>query len=281
MTISLGFLVSTAQAQTPDNVVARGVADADIAYAQVALANGMPTASLRYFAVDGVAFAPRAVNGKKYWAAHEKDFKGDLIWSPVFATAAHAGDLACTTGPWELKRDGQSVAFGNYVTVWSKESAGDWKVVLDVGTENPQPTNPPASLQLMPPDATAGERLLEDVRRRLLKRERAFLAASRKDAGAAALASADDEIRVFRENALPAVGLAAARLLLGTEHLNLRHEYGGGKMSSSGDLSYSYGNYSVERGNTTERGIYLDLWRLNLNGDWQLILDLQKKIADS
>ena len=49
-------------------------------------------------------------------------------------------------------------------------------------------------------------------------------------------------------------------------------------MSRSGDLYYSYGNYSEERGNVVERGIYIMIWRANMNGDWKLVLDLRKKL---
>ena len=54
-------------------------------------------------------------------------------------------------------------------------------------------------------------------------------------------------------------------------------ESGGSKMSRSGDLSFSYGNYSEERGSAAEHGIYLLIWRANMNGDWKLALNLQKK----
>jgi hypothetical protein len=49
-------------------------------------------------------------------------------------------------------------------------------------------------------------------------------------------------------------------------------------MSSSDDLYFSYGNYSEKRGNVTERGIYVMIWRANMNGDWKLALNLQKKL---
>jgi hypothetical protein len=66
--------------------------------------------------------------------------------------------------------------------------------------------------------------------------------------------------------------------MLTSEHGKVSFEPGGSKMSRSRDLSYSYGNYSEERGNATEHGIYLIIWRANMNGDWKLALNLQKKL---
>jgi len=238
----------------------------------------MPAASVEYFAEDGIAFAPGAVNGKKYWAGRT-DFPGTLIWQPIFAFAAGAADLGYTTGMWELKKANEplSLGFGHYVTVWGKQLKGNWKIALDVGTENPQPPETSPGLQVLPPDVTAGTQPLENARRSLQKAERQFTKAAHSNIGQAILDSATDDVRVYREKSFPAIGLVAAKLMLTSEHGEASFEAGGSKMSRSGDLSYSYGNYSEERGNAVERGIYLMIWRANMNGDWKLALNLQKK----
>jgi ketosteroid isomerase-like protein len=239
----------------------------------------MPAASVEYFAEDGVAFAPAAVNGKKYWAGRTK-FPGTLIWEPIFAFAAGAADLGYTTGIWELKKGNEplSLGFGHYVTVWAKQSNGQWKIALDVGTENPQPPESSPSLQVLPPDVIADTQLQENSRRSLQKAEWQFGEAAHNGIGKAILDCATDDIRVYREKSFPAVGLVAAELMLASEHGKVSFEPGGSKLSRSGDLSYSYGNYSEERGNVVEHGIYLMIWRANMNGDWKLALNLQKKL---
>jgi ketosteroid isomerase-like protein len=191
-----------------------------------------------------------------------------------------AADLGYTTGIWELKKgdEPRSLGFGHYVTIWAKQRNGQWKIALDVGTENPQPPEPPPSLQLLPPDVTAGTPPQENSRRTLQKAERQFAEAAHDDIGKAILDCATDDIRVYREKSFPAVGLVAARLMLTPERGKVRFEAGGSKMSRSGDLSYSYGKYSEERGNAVEHGIYLTIWRANMNGDWKLALNLQKKL---
>jgi ketosteroid isomerase-like protein len=112
----------------------------------------------------------------------------------------------------------------------------------------------------------------------LQKAQRQFAEAAHNGIGKAILDYAADDIRVYREKSFPAVGLVAAKLMLTSEQGNVTFQPGGSKMSRSGDLFYSYGNYSEERGNVVEHGIYLMIWRADMNGDWKLALNLQKKL---
>jgi ketosteroid isomerase-like protein len=271
-----------ALAQSPDTSAAREIARVDSEYSKLSLAKGMPAASVENFAEHGVAFAPGAVNGKKYWASRT-EFRGTLIWQPIFAFAAAAADLGFTTGPWELKKgnDEPSLGYGHYVTIWSKQRDGKWRIALDVGTENSEPRQPPPNLQVQPSDIPAAMRGPEDARRELETAEHKFTQLARDDIGKAILGSATDDIRIYRDKSFPAVGLVATRLMLESEHGRVTFQPGGSKMSESGDLYYSYGNYSEERGNVLEHGIYVMIWRANMNGDWKLALALQKKLPPS
>jgi ketosteroid isomerase-like protein len=268
-----------ASAQSPDTSAAREIARIDNEYSTLSMAKGMPAASVEYFAADGIAFAPTAVNGKKFWTSRT-DFPGTLIWQPIFAFAGAAGDLGFTTGPWELKKgnDQPSLGYGHYVTLWSKHRDGKWKIALDVGIENPEPREPPPDLEVLPSDIAAGTRQQEEARRELRKAEAKFAEIARDDIGKAIIDAATDDIRVYRDKSFPAIGLIAVKLMLSSEHGRGTFEAGGSKMSSSGDLSYGYGNYSEERGNVIDHGIYVMIWRANMNGDWRLALNLQKKL---
>jgi ketosteroid isomerase-like protein len=265
-----------ALAQSADTSPVREIARIDREYSDLSVAKGMPAASVEYFAGDGLAFAPTAVNRKKYWASRT-DFPGTLIWQPIFAFVGGAGELGYTTGVWELKKGNEpSLGFGHYVTIWAKQRDEKWKIALDVGTENPQPRGPPPDLEILPPDITQQSR--DDTHHNLRKAEDKLAEAARNDIGKAIIDSATDDVRVYRDNAFPAVGLVAVKLMLGSEHEQLTFESAGSKMSSSGDLYYSYGNYSEKHGNVVERGIYVMIWRANMNGDWKLALNLQKKL---
>ena len=266
---------SPSPAPLDDTSAARETARRDRDYSALSVEKGMPAACVAYFADEGIAFAPRAVNGKKYWGA-QKEFPGTLVWEPIFAASSRAGDLGYTTGPWELKKNNESGAFGNYVTVWRKRAREEWKIVLDVGVDNPQPTEPPPALQVLPAEVPPAQR--EQSQRNYRRAERTFAEHAREDVGKAIIEDAAHEIRVLRDKSFPAVGASAVQVILGSEHGKVLQQNGGTKLSSSGDLAYTYGNYSEERGNITDRGIYLRIWQVDLNGDWKLVLDLRKKV---
>jgi ketosteroid isomerase-like protein len=262
-------------APASDTSAAREMAKTDSIYSALSVEKGMPAACLVYFADDGIAFAPRATNGKKYWAS-QKEFPGTLVWEPIFSAASRSGDLGYTTGPWELKSKTKPSSFGNYVTIWRKDAGKEWKIALDVGIDNPQPTSPPPDLQVLPADVVAGDS--EAGRRNYRRTQLAFGESAKRDIGKALLKYAAPEIRVLRPKSFPAVGTAAAQVILESENGKAVQQAGATHLSSSGDFAYTYGNYSAERGNIAEHGIYLMIWQVDLNGDWKLTLDLRKKV---
>lgn len=272
--LALGARSESTPAPASDTSAVRAMAKTDSVYSALSVEKGMPAACLVYFADDGIAFAPRAMNGKKFWGS-QKEFPGTLMWQPVFSAASRSGDLGYTTGPWELKSQTKPSSFGNYVTIWRKDADKEWKIALDVGIDNPQPTTPPPDLQVLPADVVAGD--AEAARRKFRRTALAFGESAKQDIGKALIKHAAPEIRVFRDKAFPAVGTAAAQVILGSENGKVVQKAGATNLSSSGDIAYTYGNYSEERGNMTERGIYVMIWQVDLNGDWKLVLDLRKK----
>lgn len=272
-------LLAAARLQAEDvdlEKTVQSVIEAELSYNRLAAEKNFALASVEVFADDGVAFAPGPVNGKKFWGTQTE--APNLTWKPVFATASRAGDLGYTTGPWELRKqreDSKPAAFGHYNTIWRKNKEGVWKVAVDVGTSHPEPTEPPGEVETFVPDFPVAQP--DAVRKKLEDAEKSFAELLLKDAGAAALAMAGDGIRIYRDGAFPAVGKTAARLMLSSDHGKIKRTRSGGGVSRSNDLAYSYGEYSSERTNVIERGIYLSIWQLDLASEWRLVLDLQKK----
>jgi len=254
----------------------RSLIDAELGYNQLAQEKNFAAASVQSFAEDGVAFAPGPVNGKKYWSKQSEPPL--LTWRPIFATVSRSGDLGYTTGPWEFrnkKDDPAPAAFGHYNTLWRKGADGAWKVVLDLGLDHPPPTEPAGEVETFVPDFPVARP--ESVRARWDESQTSFAEMLAQDAGAAVLAKAGDQIRVYRKGATPAVGKTAAQLLLSSDHGKEKRSRAGGGVSRSNDLAYNYGDYSSERANVTEKGVYLSIWQLDLSSEWKLVLDLQKK----
>lgn len=253
--------------------------DAELGYNKLAQEKDFAAASVQVFADDGVVFAPEPTNGKKFWSKQPEPPL--LTWRPIFATIARSGDLGYTTGPWELRKTKDAAkpeAFGHYNTIWRKGADGVWKVVVDVGVEHPQPSEPVGEVETFVPEFPIARP--ESVRERFRETENSFTELLAKDAGAAVLAEAGDGIRVYRRGQIPAVGKTAAQLMLSSDHGIEKRTRAGGGVSRSTDLAYSYGEYTNERTNVTERGSYFSIWQLDLNSEWRLVLDLQKKTPE-
>ena len=61
-----------------------------------------------------------------------------LTWQPEAAQVSAGLDLGYTIGKWQFMAGTDSViSSGNYLTVWSKDDDGSWKVAIDIGNDDP------------------------------------------------------------------------------------------------------------------------------------------------
>jgi ketosteroid isomerase-like protein len=98
-----------------------------------------------WFAPDAVALgngaAPLlgkvAIAKSANWSP--KDYQ--LTWTPTDATMGPSGDIGYTWGHFEghsKDANGNPVTTsGRYITIWRKQPDGNWKVVLDAGSNEP------------------------------------------------------------------------------------------------------------------------------------------------
>jgi ketosteroid isomerase-like protein len=281
--ISVGLLLSILPALGAEEHTSlqalRALVATENNFSRASVEHGIRDSFMQFFADDSIIFAPQPKNGKKFYTNYE-DKGRKLIWQAIFATIANSADLGVTTGPWEMKKsasDDTPIAFGQVVSVWKKQPDKSWKVIVDVGIDNPQPKKPPGEVQLSPPNEGLQSEDVDPARRALENAEIAFAKALTKDEGGPIVTWASNDIRVFRENAFPAVGKTAAKLMLNSDTAKMTRTSSGGGMSASADLAYRYGAYSADRTNTTEHGYFLSVWKAELNGAWKIIVDLQKK----
>ncbi|MFI5142581.1 MAG: YybH family protein [Thermoanaerobaculales bacterium] len=141
-----GLAVAAAMAQNAPKVDAReDLKRVDIEFCKAAAARGLE-GWLAYHATDAVIFpaAGPIVSGlaaiKASYAKSGFTPEG-LTWTPVGADVAASGELGYTYGTWEWKGNGPDgklvVQRGKYATVWKKQADGSWKLVLDIGNEEP------------------------------------------------------------------------------------------------------------------------------------------------
>lgn len=274
LTVLLALTAVAAEKLNLEKAVA-SLVDAEKAYAKQGAEKGFRAASLASFADDAVIFAPDLVNGKKFWTEAKEDPVID--WGPGFAAIARSGELGYTTGPavyFEKRGDSKPVGYGHFLSIWEKNAKGIWEVKVDVGVNHTEPSEPLGEAKTWVPKSTE---IAADSGRSYSETESAFMKALAQDEGAAILAHAADEIRIFRRGAVPTVGKAAAQTGLGAEHGKTTRNRRGGGMSQAKDLGYAYGDYSSDRGGAAEKGIYFCIWQLVNEKDWKLVADLQKK----
>jgi ketosteroid isomerase-like protein len=145
-TAAAAALVLGACSRGPDLQAARtAILDADVAFAQATASRGVD-AWVEYFADSGVQVSPgRNYVGKaairEHMAPDFADTTRLLSWRPTSVEVSSSGDLGYTIGRWEYgpRAGGPALLKGTYVTIWRKQAAGSWKVVLDVGNADPAP----------------------------------------------------------------------------------------------------------------------------------------------
>jgi ketosteroid isomerase-like protein len=112
------------------------------AFAKMSHDSGAKVAFLKYLANDAIVFSEgKPVNGKAHW--NNIDFNGKLEWQPYLVEVSASQDIAYTNGTyqfyWEKAQENPSEE-GHFSSIWKKQSNGDWKVVLDIGS--PHKNNP-------------------------------------------------------------------------------------------------------------------------------------------
>ena len=114
----------------------------------MAKAEGLKPAFLKYMhPTDSKFLSPGAVvQGAEAiaggFAQSPPDFA--IAWAPDGGHGAASGDLAVTTGLYTISMGAAPIEKGRYVTVWSKDAAGELKATMDMSV--PDPAVAPASV---------------------------------------------------------------------------------------------------------------------------------------
>ena len=143
LTLSLLLLLAGCQEAVDLDKFKSELRQADISFSEYSEANGMNAAFAHYCADDGVVLADNShpVVGKEHIQElfSESDENIKLVWKPQLADVASSGEMGYTFGLYEMtvtdSLDNRTVLNGTYVTVWKKDQDGNWKFVLDAGTE--------------------------------------------------------------------------------------------------------------------------------------------------
>lgn len=248
------------------------------AFAAASVANGLHEAFLANLAPDAIGFLPLPGPAR---SAHEgkPPAPGTLNWGPTWVAVSSAGDLALSTGPWEIKNQGESlikVSTGIFFSVWRKQPDGSFKVAVDAGIAAPVKFVLPKTVEngfAGAPAARPTTGGAEGASTGVMAAERALGSAAMVGLGRAIEAQADPLLRVYREGKAPGIGPAASRELLAADTRKLACAADRVIASASGDLAYAYGACAGEPGDPSKYA-FLRVWRMQPNGKWKILADV-------
>lgn len=228
------------------------------AFARAAAERSTKEAFLEYLADDAIVFEPGPVNGKEVWTNRPPSV-GLLSWEPVWADISADGSVGYTTGPWDFRpkgKDGDPIAFGEYVTIWKKQKDGNFKAILDIGISHGKPEGPSPELRF-PVDVAAP--LPTKRRPSVLRKEPpgVFAVPSRIYRDGEFLISGEEILRrIASERRVPEDGVVC----------------GGAE-----GFAFCYGKESLARNNDEPKnGNFLRIYKYR-NDKWQIVLDLFAK----
>jgi ketosteroid isomerase-like protein len=122
----------------------------DAAFSHLSETKGPSEAFYQFMATNAITLpaGEQPAFGREVIRDSFSGVNGVLRWHPVEAQVARSADFGYTWGTYEYQsRDtGQSaVRYGKYVTIWTRQTDGSWKAVLDCGNQNPKPNQTGAS----------------------------------------------------------------------------------------------------------------------------------------
>jgi ketosteroid isomerase-like protein len=246
------------------------------AFARLAASKSVKQAFLEVFADQGVVFQPAAVNAKKFWGERPES-PALLAWSPVWADISSTGNLGYTTGDWDYRPQGiddQPVAFGQYITLWKKNSDGDFKAVLDIGISHAKPNDvkpndvkpndvkPTWASPKTPAENTTPESAIE-------KPDLSFMTKADYENLLAA------DVRLYREQSMPMIGKQQAISQIETELANVKSgRVSAASCDGSGDLFYCHGVLELTKNDdSVQKGNLFRIWKRR-NDRWFLTLEV-------
>lgn len=119
-----------------DSTAKQKLLQTDISFSNLSKTNGEQYAFMEYMADKGVLLRPNHDPMKesmvRLFIQMLDTSKSSLTWQPTDADVSSSGELGYTYGVYTY-REPDTTMRGTYISVWKKDSSGNWKVVLDSG----------------------------------------------------------------------------------------------------------------------------------------------------
>lgn len=254
----------------------QAMVDAEKAFIKMARTQNRRDAFLYYLSDSAVTQGPNGpIKGKARIQA--QPIADDLLdWEVGYSDIAASGDFGFNTGPWyyrQKKTDEKPVAFGEFNSVWKKQSDGNWKNVLDIGISHGPVTEPITwSSSKKPSNGTKSRKMGA-----ALAAEKSFAAELAKGRKAAYRKAIGEEVRMMVVGHLPFVGPSTLDRYLNACPPQQNARILGTETASSGDLGYVYGTVDAtvtkDGKSQTKTATFVRIWKFE-GGKWKIVLDV-------
>jgi len=273
----LGTFASSAQFGNPN---LQGMVDAERAFIAMAKEQNTRDAFLFFLSDDAVTAGPEGPRTGKESIRDQPVSTAWLNWEVVYCDIASSGDLGYNTGPWEFraqKTDEKPVAYGDFHSIWKKQTDGSWKNILDIGVGHGAPVEKQRLATSQMPLTSARHSAASPSA--MLDLDKEFITLYEKKGDAAYQAFASREIRFAREGELPIVSKENWDAYLKRSSFSMSDiKVMGGGVAESNDLGYAYGSGNVrvmaEGKKVVKKGTYLRVWKKEDGKTWRIVLDV-------
>ena len=117
---------------------------------------GIRDSFLEYFAPNAIHFDPEPRLARPDLEKESRSTAIRLTWEPKIIRVANSGQLAVSTGPYLLQSKAGKQSFGYFLSIWRKQSGGEWRVSADIGIPAPQSGDFPEDFQTINDPSVSG-----------------------------------------------------------------------------------------------------------------------------
>lgn len=247
--------------------------DTEKAFEKASAERGINQAFIEFSAPDGVCFfTGDAANCREFWRTTPKS-PAFITWNPTFIDVSSNGALAYSLGNSAYRangKDDKNIIYGEYATVWMRQTNGEYRAVLDMGISHTQANT--ETKWISPSDS--GKELNAQRSSAADVATGFFETASRQGLSKAYKSFLAEDARLLREGKMPVSGKKAV-----LEEVKKRN----GKInfnklsvfSEAADMAYISNTYTItdKSGKTIENGNFLQIWKLR-GGKWLIVFDM-------
>ena len=265
--VTILLFAVAANGQSP----AAKIHETEKAFEKLAAEKGVNAAFIEFMAPVGVMFVPEARNAREFWKSIPPS-TSYLTWNPIWIDVASNGMLGYSIGN-SIRRpkgkDDPEMIYGHYISVWTKQSDGQYRALLDTGINHSKPASTPTEWK-SPTDSG-----VEKNEGRLSAADSAvpFYASVEANAAKAYKSYLTDDAIMMRSGKEPFIGKKAALNFIESEKPTIRFSKRKSFIEAP-DLAYVYNLYSIvdKEGNEIEGGNFVQVWKLR-KGKWLIAAD--------